>query len=53
MADEEACEKKIRKYVIFFRPLHVYKKRTKLKTYYLQDRDVCGTTWPILCSMGS
>ena len=39
MADEEACEKKIGQYGIFFRRLHVYKKRTKLKTYYLQDTD--------------
>ena len=40
MADEEACEKKICQCVIFFSPLHRYKKRRKLKTYYLQYR-VC------------
>ena len=39
MANEGACEKKIRLCGIFFTPIHVYKERRKLKTYYLQDRD--------------
>ena len=35
MADEEACEKKIRQYGIFINTSHVDKERRKLKTYYL------------------
>ena len=39
IAYEEACEKKIREYCVFFSPLHVYKERRKLKTHCLQERD--------------
>ena len=54
ITDEEACEKKIHYYSIFFSPLHVYKEWKKLKTYYLQDRySLCTRACPILRPMGS
>ena len=54
ITDEEACEKKIHYYSIFFSPLHVYKEWKKLKTYYLQDRySLCKRACPILRPMGS
>lgn len=39
---------------VSFSPLRVYKERTKLKNYYLLDRDsLCMTTCLTLCLLGS
>ena len=54
MADEETCKKRS-VIKVFCEDLYIFvKKKMKVKTYYLQDKDSsCTMMRPILCPLGS